>query len=402
GDKALTNAKEIPATPAYIPVKGAKAMTFEKDGEEIFVSGKDGADINLQDLIAAKIITLPSDGRVIAAGDFTATDDAAKNFFDKVFGKESVIGAKDGEVITARGSNSILEVSTDGENFTKYSSATNLFTFDGTTINLTNSKDFVAETEDDYITVETAKDNSGIKEVITNFVNDYNKLIDELYKITSTSRPKSSGSYYDPLTEEQEEEMSDKEIEKWNENAKQGLLYRDNNVLKFLSEIRGAMLTRVDGMGLNDLGIGGKSWLVDGKISLDQMNGMLSIDESKLDSMLEAYGDQVADLFTGENGLAAKLENVIDKAISTSKLTTKDSSGKRVTKGYGYLSQMAGIEGTRTEKDNLIYKQIEYINKIIENLNKKYENQQERYWKQYSRLESMMAKMQNTMSYFEQ
>lgn len=393
GDNALTNAKEINASPAYIPANGVKTMTFERNGETVVVEGKNGADINLQDLIEAKIISLPSDGNVIAAGNITATDDAAKDFLNKVFGKESLVGANDGDVMTARGSNSILEVSTDGVTFTKYSSATNLFTFDGTTINLTNAKDFVAETEDDYITVETAKDNSGIKEVITSFVNDYNTLIEELYKITSTSRPKSSGSYYDPLTEEQEEEMSDKEIEKWNENAKEGLLYRDTNVLKFLSEIRSTMLTRVNGFGLNDLGIGGKSWLVDGKISLDQMNGQLTIDESKLDSMLEAYGDQVVDLFTGKDGLAAKLENVIDKAVSTSKTSTK---------GYGYLSQLAGVAGTRTEKDNQIYKQMEYINKIIENLNTKYENQQERYWKQYSRLETMMAKMQTTMSYFEQ
>lgn len=381
GDNALTNAKTINASPAYIPVKGAKAMTFERDGEEVFVTGKDGADINLQDLIAANIISLPSDGNVIAAGNITATDDAAKNFLNKVFGKESVIGAKDGDVMTARGSNSILEVSTDGETFTKYSSATNLFTFDGTTINLTNAKDFVAETEDDYITVETAKDNSGIKDVIKSFVNDYNQLLEDLYKMTSTSRPKSNGSYYDPLTEEQEEEMSDKEIEKWNENAKQGLLYRDTTVQRFLSELRGSMLTRVNGFGLNDLGISTKSF---------EDNGKLSIDESKLDSMLEAYGDQVADLFTGENGLASKLENVVDKAISTK------------TKKYGYLSQMAGIAGTKTEKDNQIYKQMEYINKLIDRLNTKYENEQERYWKKYSRLETMMSKMQSTMSYFEQ
>lgn len=402
GDKALTNAKTLNADSSYIPAEGVKTMTFERNGEEVVVNGKGGMDINLQDLIEAKIIMLPSDGNVIAAGNITAKDDAAKDFLNKVFGKESLVGADDNDIMTARGSNSILEISSDGENFTKYSSASNLFTFDGTTINLSNAKDFAAETEEDYITVETAKDNSEIKDVIKSFVNDYNQMLENLYKITSTARPKSSGSYYDPLTEEQEEEMSDKEIERWNENAKQGLLYRDNNVLKFLSEIRGAMLTRVDGMGLNDLGIAGKSWLVDGKISLDQMNGQLAIDESKLDSMLEAHGDQIAELFTGKDGLAAKLENVIDKAISTSKSTTTDSTGKRVTKGYGYLSSMAGIEGTRTDKDNLIYKQMEYINNIIDKLNTKYENEQERYWKQYSRLETMMAKMQSTMSYFEQ
>ncbi len=176
--------------------------------------------------------------------------------------------------------------------------------------------------------------------------------------------------------------MSDKEIEKWNENAKVGLLYRDNNVQKFLSEIRSAMITRVDGFGLADLGVTlTKEW---------SDNGKLEIDESKLDSAIEAYGDKVANLFTGENGLASKLDSVINKAISTD------------TKKYGYLSQMAGIEGTKTDKDNLIYKQMESINKVIERLTTKYENEQERYWKQYTRLETLMAQMQSSLSYFEQ
>ena len=385
----LTNAKEMNATPAYIPVKGEKTMTFERNGETVTVTGKDGADISMQDLIEAKIITLPTDGNVIAAGDITGTDQAAKDFLNAVFGKESVVGAKDGDVMTARGSNSMLEVSSDGKTFTKYSSATNLFTFDGTTINLTEAKDFVAETEEDYITVETKKDNEGIKDVIVGFVDDYNKLLEELYKTVNTNRPKSSGSYYDPLTEEQEEEMSDKEIEKWNNNAKQGLLYRDNNVQRFLSDIRSAMTTRVNGFGLSDLGI----TLTDDW----EDNGKLKIDESKLDSAIEAYGDKVADLFTGTNGLASKLEQVVDKAISTSK-----SNNPNNRKTYGYLSALAGIENTKTDKDNTIYKQMESINKVIERLTTKYENEQERYWKQYTRLETMMANMQSMMSYFTQ
>lgn len=390
----LTNAVEVKASPAYVPAKGVKEMTFEKDGETVTVKGKDGADISLQDLIDAKIITLPSDGNVIAAGDITAKDQAAKNFFNDVFKKESVVGAKDGDVKIARGENGLLEVSSDGKTFTKYSSATNLFVFDGTTINITNAKDFAVENEEDYITVETKKDTEGIKDVIVEFVNDYNKLIEDLYKVVDTSRPKKSGAYFDPLTEEQEEEMSDKEIEKWNENAKQGLLYRDNNVQKFLTEIRRAMTTRVNGFGLPDLGVTvTKDW---------QDNGKLEIDESKLESAIEAYGDQLANLFTGTDGLAAKLENVVERAVSTSKTTTKDAKGNTITKGYGYLSQMAGIEGTRTDKDNLIFKQMESINNVIERLTTKYENEQERYWKQYTRLETMMAQMQSTMSYFEQ
>lgn len=386
------NSALYPADESYVVADGVSEMKFMLNGEEVTVTASNPtAGIMAKDLVDAGIIKMPTAGRFIAAGDVTFVDgadeqtDPAAVFMKKYFGKTSLTGAKDGEIITKRGANSILEISSDGNNFTKYSSATNLFTFDGTTINVTEAKDFVAASEDEYITVDTKKDNSAIKDVVVKFVDDYNKLIEDLYKVTSTSRPKSSGSYYDPLTEEQEEEMSDKEIEKWNENAKQGLLYHDNNIQKFLSEIRSAMLTRVDGFGLADLGISTKDW---------RDNGKLEIDESKLDTAIEAYGDKVANLFTSTNGLASKLESVVDKAVSTSKTSTN--------KTYGYLSQLAGIEGTKTDKDNSIYKQMEAINKTLERLNTKYENEQERYWKQYTRLETLMAQMQSTMSYFEQ
>lgn len=380
----VTNLEERNADPAYVPFKGVNEMTFNVNGEDVKVEASSADGISMQDLIDKGIINMPTNGNIIAAGDIKGSDMNAEAFLVTVFGKKSVTGANADDIMTARGANSMIEVSSDGETFTKYSSATNLFTFDGTTINLTEAKDFVAASEDEYITVDTKKDNSAIKDVVVKFVDDYNKLIEDLYKVTSTSRPKSSGSYYDPLTEEQEEEMSDKEIERWNENAKQGLLYRDNNIQKFLSNIRSAMLTRVDGFGLADLGISTKNW---------QDNGKLEIDESKLDTAIEAYGDKVANLFTGTDGLAAKLEGVVDKAVSTSKTTTQN---------YGYLSQLAGIEGTKTDKDNSIYKQMEAINRTLERLNTKYENEQERYWKQYTRLEKLMAQMQSTMSYFEQ
>ncbi|MDE5860245.1 MAG: flagellar filament capping protein FliD, partial [Oscillospiraceae bacterium] len=368
--------------------RGVNTLQFEnEDGELVSITDM-GDGISVQQLIDAGIVKMPSNGTMIAAGNFTTTDENTKKFLKDYFGIEAdesgvstLIGAKNSEVQTVRGSNSTLVISgDDGKSFTTYSSASNQFTFDGTTITLGSIDGFKAETDEDYITVETAKDTSGIKDVITSFVNDYNQLLEDLYKETSTTRPKSSGSYYDPLTEEQEEEMSDKEIEKWNENAKTGLLFRDSNVQKFLSEIRSAMVTRVNGFGLSDMGITlTSSWTE---------NGKLEINESKLEAAIEAHGDEIAEFFTSENGLAAKLEKTVDKAISTK------------AKNYGYLSALAGVEGTTSAKNNQIYKQIEYIQDLIERLNTKYENEQERYWKKYTALESYMAQAQTQMSYF--
>ncbi|MCH5192568.1 MAG: flagellar filament capping protein FliD [Oscillospiraceae bacterium] len=369
-------------------IRDGKNITILRDGAEIYSGANEKEGITAKNLIDAGLVRQNKDGSLTAIKDATATDDGAKAFLEKYFasavdpetGDYTIERARIGELETANGTNSTITISSDdGKTFATYASTDNTFNFDGTTITI--SGDFNAESEDDYLTIEVSKDSSGIKDVITGFIEDYNNLLADLYGEITTSRPKSSGSYYDPLTEEQEDEMSDKEIEKWNENAKQGLIYQDKNVQKFLSELRGVMNTRVDGFGLADLGIRlTESWADHGKLELKY--------PEKLDSAIEDLGDKLANLFTGENGLASKLENVCDRAVSTK------------TNKYGYLSSLAGIEGTKTDKDNQIYKQIDYIQKVIERLNDKYEREQERYWRKYSALETMMQRAQTQMSYF--
>ncbi|MDE7302362.1 MAG: flagellar filament capping protein FliD [Oscillospiraceae bacterium] len=377
-----TNERMVTGDEMYVIAPGVDSMKFKVGDDEIEVTASKNAGISIKDLADKGLFNIRSDGTLVATSDITAVDDNAKAMLNKYFGKETLSPAKENDVFTAYGSNSTIEVSTDGENFTTYTSATNLFTFDGTTINLTDVKDFKAETEDDYITVETKKDTSGIKDVLKSFVEDYNKLIEDLYKEINTSRPKKSGAYFDPLTDEQKDEMDEDEIKKWEDQAKQGLLYRDSNITKFLSEIRGVMSRGIDGFTLRDMGIKlTDNW---------RDNGKLEIDEAKMDSAIEAYGDKIADFFTGPNGLAAKLENTIDKAISTK------------TKNYGYLTSLAGMENTKTDTDNQIYKQMKSIQDIIDKLNKKYESEQERYWKQFTTLEKYMAQMQQQASYFMQ
>ncbi|MCM1024110.1 MAG: flagellar filament capping protein FliD [Prevotella sp.] len=378
-----TNEKMVNGDEMYVIAPGVKSMKFNVGGNEIEVTASKNAGISIKDLADNGLFNIRSDGTLVASTEVTAADDNAKAMFSKYFGgKETLTPAAGNDVYTTYGSNSILEVSTDGEHFTTYTSATNLFTFDGTTINLTDVKDFEAASDEDYITVETKKDTSGIKDILKSFVEDYNNLIGDLYKEVSTSRPKDNNSYFDPLTDEQKDEMDADEIEKWEEKAKTGLLYRDNNIQKFLSEIRGVMSRGIDGFTLRDMGI---------KLTSDwRDNGKLEIDEAKMDSAIEAYGDKIADFFTGENGLAAKLESTIDKAISTK------------TKKYGYLTSLAGMENTKTDTDNQIYKQMQSIQEIIDKLNEKYESEQERYWSQFTALEKYMAQMQQQASYFMQ
>lgn len=382
-DPGKTNEKMVNGDEMYVIAPDVKSMKFKVGDEEIEVTASKKAGISIKDLADKGLFNIRSDGTLVASREVTAVDDNAKAMLDKYFGgKETLVPAAGNDVYTAYGSNSTIDVSTDGEHFTTYTSATNLFTFDGTTINLTNVKEFKAETDEDYITVETKKDTSGIKDVLKGFVEDYNNLIGDLYKEVSTKRPQKNKAYFDPLTDEQKDEMDADEIEKWEDQAKQGLLYRDNNIQKFLTEIRGVMSRGINGFTLRDMGIKlTDNW---------RDNGKLEIDEAKMDSAIEAYGDKIADFFTGSDGLAARLEKTVDKAISTK------------TKNYGYLTSLAGMENTKTDTDNQIYKEMQSIQNIIDKLNEKYESEQERYWSQFTALEKYMAQMQQQASYFMQ
>ncbi|MBQ7980588.1 MAG: flagellar filament capping protein FliD, partial [Oscillospiraceae bacterium] len=245
-----TNVETKKADGTYVVAENVSSMTFNVNGVEKTVTAS-GDSMKLQDLIDAGIVTVDNAGGITAAADLDGVSAEAKTLLNDIFGKETGIeGANATDTISAYGTNSSITVSSDGENFVTYTSAANSFNFDGTNINLSNAESFAAQSEDEYITIDTAKDTSSIKDTIVKFVDDYNKLLEDIYGEVTTSRPKSSGSYYDPLTEEQKEEMSDDEIEKWEENAKKGLLYRDSSVQRFLSDIRGVMSSAVDGMTL--------------------------------------------------------------------------------------------------------------------------------------------------------
>ena len=70
--------------------------------------------------------------------------------------------------------------------------------------------------------ITVSLDVDGIYETIEKFVNDYNTLIEEI----NAKLDEKLHRDFSPLTDEQKEEMKDKEIEKWEEKAQSGLLRR--------------------------------------------------------------------------------------------------------------------------------------------------------------------------------
>ncbi len=271
-----------------------------------------------------------------------------------------------------RGTN--LEVSINGKS---YESDGNSIEADGTTFTFSGVE---AGTE---FTIDVEKDNSAIADVIKGFVEDYNKLIEEVYEYLDE---KPDEDYYFLADQDKEDlALTEKQEEQWEEKAKKGLLYNDSTIGSIMSKLRVALMGSVEAadgkiLGLAQLGI---------MTSSDyQEHGKLEIDEDKLNAAIDTYGEDIARLFSDkENGIMTKFDAVLEGAVGT-------------TGDKGSLINKAGLKTGSSATDNEIYDQMKRITSKISSLEKRYENEQNRLWKKYSAMESMLAQLNNQQSSF--
>lgn len=262
------------------------------------------------------------------------------------------------------GSNAILSV-----NGVTVERATNSFTLDGLTFNLTS-------TTDEASTVSVTQDTDKIYDTVVKFVEDYNKLINSINGLLDAE---ATYKDYDPLTSAQEDEMSEKQIEKWNEKAKEGLLRNDSTLTSVLTSLRQSLYTKPEGgIALYELGITTSYFGTKDNLVID--------DATELKSKIAKDPESVMKLFTDTSkGLATMLNNAIDGAAKNS------------TTNPGSLVRMAGTKGV-TDTSSSIYKQTKELKNKLKTLESKYESEHERYWKQFNEMESYIAQMNNVSS----
>lgn len=139
------------------------------------------------------------------------------------------------------------------------------------------------------VIISSIDDIDGMVDTIKSFVDEYNKLIEELNGLINA--PSAKG--YEPLTDEEKEAMSDKEIEQWEAKIKGGLLRNDPVLKDMLTSMRSAIGGTFPGNTFGSLsGIG----ITTGSYN---ENGKLYIDEEKLKAALNKDPDAVVELLAG-------------------------------------------------------------------------------------------------------
>ncbi|MGI6049917.1 MAG: flagellar filament capping protein FliD [Acetivibrionales bacterium] len=359
---------------------------FSINGEKISIKSTDTLKqifdkINNNDRTGAKIsydeltdkITLSS--TITGAGNNLEFDDISGNFL-------SALNLDD----KRQGTDAVVSI--NGETLVR---STNNFTVNGITYNL--HKAHGADSEGDSITV--TQDTDSVINNIKSFIEDYNKLIDDLYGKTTEKSNRS----YQPLTDAQREEMKENEIEKWEKQAKKGLLRSDSIIQNLLLSMRTALYENVEGVSisLKDIGIASKSY---------SDNGKLYLDEDKLKNMLLSKPDEVAKLLNGvssdnpsysrtataeqrtdryrKSGVLQRVSDIIQNHVST----IRDTNGNK-----GILLEKAGIEGDLSSARNLISDQLKDYDDRISNMIDKLTKKEETYYKRFATLEKMLNQM---------
>lgn len=181
--------------------------------------------------------------------------------------------------------------------------------------------------------VTVNQDTDKLVENVKKFVEDYNKMLDELNDKYYEERY----SDYGVLTQTQEKGMTKEQIEKWNEKAKSGLLNHNQTIGKIISEMREAIYTPVDGVD------GKYNTMMSIGITSSTDRGHLTLDEEKLKKALAAEPDSVRQLFNSDGDYK-------DKNGETQTDYRKQGVVGRISDSlYKNLKTMKSYAGTTTE-----------------------------------------------------
>ena len=254
-------------------------------------------------------------------------------------------------------------------------------------------------------TISVSQDTDKIVDNVKKFVETYNTLIDSL----NTKYREEKNTDYKPLTKKQEGEMTESQIDKWNEKAKSGLLYHDNNIYSIISDMRESLYTKVDAVDtvLTDAKGNKYSYNTMSSIGITSSTnqGHITLDEEKLKKALTEDPDCVYQLFASDQDstyvAGSTNKNQADTYTSKSDYLNTGIANRLYNSMNTNISKMESYAGTSKETDDE-----SYLGKLITNMNTKMtsfqtlmKSYESKLYKKYDAMEVALSKLGAQLSY---
>lgn len=254
-------------------------------------------------------------------------------------------------------------------------------------------------------TISVSQDTDKIVDNVKKFVETYNTLIDSL----NTKYREEKNTDYKPLTKKQEGEMTESQIDKWNEKAKSGLLYHDNNIYSIISDMRESIYTKVDAVDTVLTDSKGNKYSYNSMSSIgitsSTNQGHITLDEEKLKKALTEDPDCVYQLFASDQDstyvAGSTNKNQADTYTSKSDYLNTGIANRLYNSMTTNISKLESYAGTSKETDDE-----SYLGKLITNMNTKMtsfqtlmKSYEKKLYEKYDAMEVALSKLGAQLSY---
>ena len=311
---------------------------------------------------------------IAAMEDGTAKDEAIAAFVTQAQSSKNILATSEANADAKKidGQDAVINL-----NGIKYTGSSNAFSINGLTI---TAQAVTGESDADAITITTQTDTQGIYDKVKNFLTQYNSLINEITSLYNADSAKG----YEPLSDDEKDQMSDTEIEKWEEKIKSSLLRRDDSIESVMNAMTSSMSKGVEVNGktyyLSNFGIKTLGYLnapenqqyayhIDG----DEDDASTSGKTDKLMTSIISDPDTVISFM---QGLAGNLYTAVGDKMKTTTLSS-------VYTVYND-KEMASEYSDYTD--------------IIKKWEDKLKEQEDYYYKKFSAMETALTKLQSQTS----
>lgn len=259
-------------------------------------------------------------------------------------------------------------------NGVQYTGSSSTFTINNLTI------EAIATTGNDEISITTSTDTQGIYDKVKDFLTEYNNIINEMTKLYNASSSKG----YEPLTDDEKDSMSDKEIEKWETKIKDSLLRNDTTLSGVMSAMTMAMSQAVEINGkkysLSSFGIHTLGYLN----AAENEQNAYHIDGDEDDTNTSGNADKLMTAITENPDMVMQfMQNVttnLYNAIGDKMKSTTLSSAFTIY------------------NDKQMTTQYKDYTKLIKEWETKISDKEDYYYKKFSSMESALTKLNSTQS----
>lgn len=284
------------------------------------------------------------------------------------------------------GTDAVVTVVANGETKTLTRSS-NTISMDGLSVTVKGTFNTDTSTGETPVNFTTTSDADKIVDAVKSMIDDYNAMVTEIHSAyTTVPLEKANRDRYEPLTEEDEADMTDTAIENYEKKAKTGLLFGDSDLTSLYGKLLSAITpSGSEGAALKNIGI-----------TTDYSEGLttLKLDEGTMREALSNNPDSVKEVFTkskdggsATDGLMTKLKTQMDTYASV----TGSSKGVLITKAGSSYSSLSLL-------NNSLQDQIDDYDDQVDKWQDKLSDKIDYYTEQYTRLEQLISEMNSQSS----